>query len=251
VERQLVDPVEYMYGGNTAVAAMQYSRMPSWIAFIVDHAAARQAGRELFDTIYRHWQTLPATHRPRLIVLGESMGAYSIAAAFSGVDDLARRTSGALLSGPPNQTELWRDVTAARAAGTPQRLPVYGNGTTVQFAADAKDLRNSDGSLRHPKVVFVQHASDPYLWWSWSLIWHRPDWLRERPGRDVTPHMHWFPLLTFWQVSADLAIRGHVAPGHGHHYGPELPTAWAAILQPPHWTDAQTAALLPRVMFPD
>jgi uncharacterized membrane protein len=251
VEGQLADPLEYMYGGNTAIAAMQYSRLPSWIAFVVDHAAAREAGRVLFDTVYDYWSTLPAGHRPRLVVFGESMGAYSIAAAFTGVADLERRTSGALFSGPPNQTELWRDVTTARAAGSPQRLPVYGDGGTVQFAANAADLRDAGGSLRHPEVVFVQHASDPYLWWSTSLAWHRPDWLRERHGDDVTPHMRWIPLLTFWQVSADLAIRGHVAPGHGHHYGPEIPTAWAAILQPPHWTDEETVALLPKVMFPD
>ena len=249
VERQVADPLEYMYGGNTAIAAMQYSYLPSWIAFVADKTRATQSTRTLFNTIYDYWSTLPATHRPRLVVFGESLGAYAAAAAFSGVADLTTRTSGALFSGPPNQTELWRELTAARASGSPQRLPVYGDGSTVRFVANASDLRNADGSLRHPKVVFVQHASDPYLWWTTDLIWHKPDWLREARAPDVTPHMHWFPFLTFWQVSADLAIRGHLPPGYGHHYGPEIPTAWAAILDPPNWTDAETAALLPRVMF--
>ena len=249
VERQVADPLEYMYGGNTAIASMQYSYLPSWIAFVVDRSRARQSTRMLFDTIYDYWATLPATHRPRLVVFGESLGAYAAASAFSGVADLTTRTSGALFSGPPNQTELWRDLTSARTAGSLERLPVYGDGSTVRFVANASDLRNPDGSLQHPHIVFVQHASDPYLWWNTDLIWHKPDWLREPRGPDVAPHMHWFPFLTFWQLSADLAIREHLPAGYGHHDGPEIPAAWAAILDPPGWTDADSAALLPRIMF--
>ena len=55
--------------------------------------------------------------------------------------------------------------------------------------------------------------------------------------------MHWYPFLTFWQVTADLIAAAGVPPGHGHHYGPEIPTAWAAILHPPGWTSAETAKL--------
>ena len=45
--------------------------------------------------------------------------------------------------------------------------------------------------------------------------------------------MHWFPFLTFWQVTCDMIVGLGPPPGHGHHYGPEAPTAWADILHPP------------------
>ena len=47
--RMAVDPMEYMYNGDTAMVAMQYSYLPSWISFLVDKERAREAGRDLFD----------------------------------------------------------------------------------------------------------------------------------------------------------------------------------------------------------
>jgi uncharacterized membrane protein len=234
VDPTLADPFEYTYNGNTAIAAMQYSYLPSWISFLVDKDRARQAGRTLFTTVYRYWSTLPPTHRPRLVVFGESLGAFGGSAAFSSLADLISRTDGALFAGPPNNTQLWRTLTHQRAAGSPERLPTYGDGQTVRFADSAAELRTADGSLRTPRLVFLQHASDPIVWWSPELIWREPDWLREPPGPDVVPQMRWFPFLTFWQVTCDMIVGVKPPPGHGHHYGPEVPTAWAAVLHPPH-----------------
>src|SRR5205807_1983064 len=124
-------------------------------------------------------------HRPRLVVFGESLGAFGGSAAFSDIADLLARTDGALFAGPPNSTELWRTLTNERAAGSPERLPIYGDGQTVRFAASGSDLRPADGSLRAPRIVFLQHASDPIVWWSPKLIWREPDWLREPRGPDV------------------------------------------------------------------
>lgn len=243
VDPELADPLEYEYGGDTAIASLQYSFLPSWISFLVDQSRAENAGRVLFDTVYTYWATLPAGHRPRLVVFGESLGAFGGSAAFSGLADLTSRTQGALFAGPPNATPLWRELTDQRAPGSPEWLPRYGDGRTVRFAAGARDLRNPDGSLPSPRLVFLQHASDPVVWWSTSLIWHEPTWLAQSRGRDVVPQMHWYPLVTFWQLTADLAAAQQTPPGHGHVYGDAVPTAWAAILHPPGWTEADTAAL--------
>jgi uncharacterized membrane protein len=233
VDPTLADPLEYLYAGNTAIAAMQYSYLPSWISFLVDKDRARQAGRTLFTTVYRYWSKLPIAHRPRLVVFGESLGAFGGSAAFSGIADLLARTDGALFAGPPNSTELWRTLTNERAIGSPERLPIYGDGRTVRFAATATDLRPVDGSLRAPRIVFLQHASDPIVWWSPKLIWREPDWLREPRGPDVVPQIQWFPFLTFWQITCDMIVGVKPPPGHGHHYGPEVPAAWTAVLHPP------------------
>jgi uncharacterized membrane protein len=240
------DPLEYMFGGDTAIAAMQYSHLPSWMSYLVDAGRAREAGRALFDTVYAYWSRLSPTHRPRLVVFGESLGAFGASAAFRDVDDLTARTDGALFIGPPNGTDLTRALTDARAAGSPQRLPVYGNGETVRFASSAADLRNPDGSPRHPRVVILQHASDPIVWWSRSLVWRKPDWLKEARGPDVSSQVRWFPFLTFWQISSDMLASLAPPPGYGHQYGEEVAAAWAAILRPPHWSAADTAALANR-----
>jgi uncharacterized membrane protein len=238
----LADPLEYMYGGNTAIAAIQYSYLPSWMAFLAQRPQARQAGRALFNTIYAHWASLPAGHRPRLVVFGESLGAFGAESAFSGIADITARTSGALFVGPPNSTEIWRELTNARARGSPEWLPVYGHGRTVRFAASPGDLRQPGGALRHPKIVYLQHASDPVVWWSPGLLLHKPDWLAEPRGPDVTSQMQWYPFVTFWQITADLIVSS-TTPGYGHHYGAEVPTAWAAILHPAGWDNAENARI--------
>ena len=55
--------------------------------------------------------------------------------------------------------------------------------------------------------------------------------------------MRWYPFVTFWQVTADLLFATDAPYGHGHRYGGELATAWAAILRPAGWTARDTARL--------
>jgi len=56
--------------------------------------------------------------------------------------------------------------------------------------------------------------------------------------------MHWYPLVTFWQVAADLALAAAVPAGHGHTYGMlQGASSWAAIIPPAGWTADRTAAL--------
>ena len=61
----------------------------------------------------------------------------------------------------------------------------------------------------------------------------RPPPMKVYRGPDVVPQMHWFPFLTFWQVTCDMIVGLEPPPGHGHHYGPEVPTAWVDILHSP------------------
>jgi uncharacterized membrane protein len=239
-----VDPLEYMYGGDTALVGMQYSYLPSWISFLVDKERARAAGRDLFDQVYGVWSRMPAGQRPKLLVFGESLGSFGAESAFSGVGDMQNRVDGMLLVGPPNRNELWRQYVGARDPGTPEILPTFEHGTTVRFAADpATDLGKPAGPWQRPRVVYLQHPSDPIVWWSPKLLFSRPDWLAERRGDDVLPSMRWLPFVTFWQVTADMAFSTGVPGGHGHSYGTAPVAAWAAIAPPPGWTAARTADL--------
>ncbi len=50
--------------------------------------------------------------------------------------------------------------------------------------------------------------------------------------------MRWIPVVTFWQVTADLALGFSTPPGHGHNFSGEHVDGWNAILQPEGWTPA-------------
>ena len=174
----MIDPLEYMYDGDTAVAAIQYSFLPSWITFIADKGPAQEAGRDLFDAVYDRWHQLPADRRPKLVVFGESLGSFGGEAAFSGTEDIRNRTSGVLWVGPTNDNTLWSRSRPTAIRERPQWQPVYQGGKTVRFITAPDQLTPPPPDWTKPRVVYLQNTSDPIVWWSWELAFHQPDWLR-------------------------------------------------------------------------
>ncbi|RDH76452.1 hypothetical protein DVS77_21765 [Mycolicibacterium moriokaense] len=243
--------LEYLCNGDSAIVTMQYSYLPSWISFVVDRSNARQAGRALFDAVARRVRAMPAGKRPKLVVFGESLGSFGAEAPFETIDNLVARTDGALFSGPPSANPIWTQVTSHRDPGSPQWLPIYRNGETVRFAADSQDLGRPAAPWGRPRVVYLQHASDPVVWWSPDLLIRKPDWLSEPRGGAVSPRMEWIPIITFMEVTADLTVATQVPAGFGHRYVGAVAGAWAAILQPPGWTPAKTARLAPLLTAPE
>jgi len=237
VEPSSAASFEYLTGGDSAIVSMQYSHLPSWLSFLVDQSRAREAGRELFDAVYERYNALPAGDRPRLYVFGESLGSFGAETAFSGEFDMRNRIDGALFTGVPHFNPMYRDFVADRDAGSPEVEPVYRGGRTIRFANRARDGIPPEGApWNGTRVVYLQHPSDPVTWWSPDLVLSRPDWLEEERGQDVLPEMRWIPAVTFWQVSADLALCFSMPPGHGHTFTGEHVDGWAAVLQPPGWT---------------
>ncbi|GGQ75759.1 alpha/beta hydrolase [Couchioplanes azureus] len=244
VDENGVVPLEYMYHGDTAMVALQYSYLPSWLSFLVDKERAREAGRDLYNQVYAVWSRMPTGARPKLLVFGESLGSFGAESAFGGADDIRNRVDGMLLVGPPNRNTLWREYVAGRDPGSTEILPSYEQGATIRFARDpAGDLDRPATAWGTPRVVYLQHPSDPIVWWAPRLAVSRPDWLREPRGADVSPDVRWFPLVTFWQVTADMAFSTGVPAGHGHSYGTAPVTAWADIAAPDGWTPPRTADL--------
>lgn len=243
VDPLAADALEYLWAGDTALATLQYSYLPSWASLLFDSVRAREAGETLFNLIYEYWATLPEAERPLLLVFGESLGADGSEAAFSGVADLRNRTDGVLWVGPPNFSELWTFFTQNRDLGSSELLPVFESGETVRFAAGPADLAGPQAGWASPRVVYLQHPSDPVVWWSPRLILRQPDWLRQPPGADVLDAVRWYPLVTFWQISADLAYAKEVPSGHGHNYAGLFADGWAAVAAPPGWSQDDTDRL--------
>jgi uncharacterized membrane protein len=236
--------LEMMYNGDTAIVGSQYSFLPSWISFLADQQKSMDSGRMMIDAIHDRWLQLPPDRRPKLVLYGESLGSMAGQGAFGWLPDIAQMGfSSVLWVGPPNASPLWSGITARRDPGTPEVEPRYDNGRTVRFseATDAKQIHDEtltpwDGT----RVLFLQHPSDPIVWWSEDLLFSRPDWLSEPPGRDRTASMRWYPIITFWQVAADMTNASSVPGGHGHNYGDFVLDGWAAVAPPDGWTSEDT-----------
>ncbi len=243
-----VDPastrsIEYMYNGNTAAVALQYTYIPSAMSFLVDRDRALAAGAALFNAVYDQWAAMPKQSRPRLLVTGTSLGSFGAEGAFSGLADMQNRTDGVLLVGPPAASSLHAELTDGRDPGSLERLPLYQQGHVVRFGQRTDDWSHNLDAWKRPRVLYVQNDTDPIVVWSPDLAFSRPDWLAEPRAPDVLPAMHWIPIVTFWQVTADLLFSRDVISGHGHNYENTFPSAWEAVARPPGWTHADTARL--------
>ncbi|RKN07672.1 hypothetical protein D7319_18480 [Streptomyces radicis] len=240
-----VEALEFMHGGDTAVVTMQYSYLPSWASFMVDRNEAGLATEALFDAVYARWEQEPEGDRPRLLVFGESLAVAAIESAFDDLDDLIARTDGALLIGPPDFSPIHSALRDSRDAGSPIWRPEYDRGRHVRFAQfPERDLLRPDGQpWDTPRVVYLQNASDPVVWWSPDLLFKRPEWLNEPLGPDVTGSIDWFPFVTFWQTTVDMAVSYTSPAPHGHRYGSGPVDAWAAIAPPEGWTATDTDRL--------
>ena len=236
--------LELMYNGDTAMVGSQYSYLPSWISFLGDREKSMQSGRTMIDAVHDWWARLPPDRRPKLVLYGESLGSMAGQGAFNWLPDISRMGfSSVLWVGPPNASPLWRAITVRRDPGTPEVEPRYDNGRTVRFsqANDAAEIAaDTDAPWDGTRVLFLQHASDPIVWWSEDLMFNQPDWLKEPPGRDRTPLMRWYPIVTFWQVAADMTNASSVPGGHGHNYGEYVLDGWAAVAPPDGWTPGDT-----------
>lgn len=244
VDAPVSDSLEALYGGDSAIVATQYSYLPSWLSFLFDGPRAEEAGRLLIDAVHARIQAIPPGQpRPKEIVFGESLGSQGSEAAFSSLADVRADTDGVLWVGPPNTNRLWSQIVDRRDPGTPEVRPTYSDGLVVRFAggpSTASVSRTPATPWIAPHVLYLQHPSDPVVWWSPDLIWSRPDWLVEPRGHDVLGATSWYPVVTFWQVTIDLTDSLGVPPGHGHVYQGEILDGWVAVAAPPGWTTADT-----------
>ena len=244
VDPAAADSLEYLTGGDVATVTIQYSYLPSWLSYLVDQDRAREAGRELFDAVYERWSDLPRDQRPRLFIVGESLGSFGGETPFSGEYDLRNRTSGAVFAGPPNFNTHYREFVDHRDPGTTEVNPTYRGGRTVRLSTDvAVGVPPTDRPWEGSRVLYLLHPSDPVVWWNTDLLLRRPDWLEEPRGRDVVSAVRWIPLVTFWQVTFDLPFAIDVPQGHGHTYSREYVDGWRTVLVADNWDAARLARL--------
>ena len=233
-----VQAIELLHAGDVATVGTQYSYLPSWISFLADREKAENAGRSLIEAVVAWRDALPPDRaRPALYVYGESLGTQAGEAAFSGIRDIRATVDGVLWLGPPNSNRIWHSLVERRDPGTPVTEPVYADGLLVRFSEDPAELRGDDSPWIPPHVLYVQHATDPVVWWTPDLLFDRPAWLAEPPGKGRHPGMRYLPVLTFFQVTADLGNAVGGSQGFGHLYDHQILDGWAAATGREGWDD--------------
>lgn len=240
-----VDTIEYLWNGDTAIAGIQYSFLPSWISLLADQEAVKLTTSTVFTTVYTYWSALPENDRPRLYLYGLSLGSFGVESVLNNLDIINEPIDGALMVGPPFVNPLHDDLVAARDEGSSPWSPIVSNGKTVRFTTEINSLVEPSAPWGPTRLVYLQHGSDPVVFFSPDLAWSKPDWLQ--PGQrapDVSERMTWFPLVTLWQTLLDLPSAEGVPDGYGHVYSIHANLeAWAAVTQAPGWTPADTDRL--------
>ena len=140
------DSLEYEFNGDTAMVAMQYSYLPSWLSFLVDQVKARDAGRALFDAVYGEWAQLPPDVSPEALRLRREPGHLRrggrVQRARRHREPDRRRAVGraAQLQRAVARASS-RTATPDRRSGCPSRT-----GRNVRFADEAPDLDRPPGA---------------------------------------------------------------------------------------------------------
>jgi len=241
--------LEYLHGGDTAIVSMQYSFFPSWVAFVIDPSNANEAGRALFTAVRARWLELPADHRPKLIVFGESLGSFGAESAFDTGDltdsltAIGDQTDGALFVGPTTSNDIYQQLVDERDAGSPTWRPAFEAVPNLRVANTVDEIDGDDESWARSRILYLYHPTDAVGSWSASAIWSPPGWTRRPLGVGVARQVRWFPVVTWVQETADLMAGFSAVPGFGHDYRNALTAAWAAVVPPDGWTDADTQRL--------
>lgn len=239
-----VDSIEYLHAGDTAIVSTQYSYLPSWITILVDPERSIDSARYLFEAVHKYWMTLPRDTRPRLYLHGLSLGSLGSEVSAPWYVILEDPPQGAVWSGPPFPSSHWRYLSASRDPESPAWLPKFRDGSVVRFTAQENTL-DTDQRWGPLRTVYIQYASDPMIFFSPDLLFKKPAWLSGPRGPDVSPHLNWYPVVTFLKVAFDLPMAISVPTGYGHNYSPKnYIEAWAAVTQPEGWTTEDTQRLV-------
>lgn len=206
------ETVEYLTRGDSTIATMQYSMLPSSLSLTRTGVGIEQ-NRAAIAAIARRLETL--ANPPKFFLFGESLGAQTLLDVWRSahVGAMERdHVAASIFLGPPSATALakaWRiEPELVDPAGHMQEIDHVSEWTTG----------------RH---VMLTHHDDPIPKFGIHLLMREPDWLgRDRPPR-VPRSTTWRPVNTFILTGVDMLNAMEVVPGvfgrRGHDYREDLP----------------------------
>lgn len=244
IDPEALDTVEYLHHGDIASVAMQYSYLASWLSLIAEPDYGAEAARALFRAVYTHWTALPKESRPKLYLYGLSLGALSSEQSAELFEVIGDPYQGALWAGPPFPSRIWRKMTADRNPGTPAWLPRFRDGSYVRFTSQKNVLPETGDHWGPMRIVYLQYASDPVTFYDPLSLYRQPPWMAVPRGPDVSPDFQWYPVVTFLQLTLDMAMATTAPMGLGHVYaGEHYIDPWIAVTDVTDWSAADIARL--------
>ncbi|UQD75579.1 alpha/beta-hydrolase family protein [Bradyrhizobium japonicum] len=244
IDPAAMDTVEYLHHGDVASVAMQYSYLNSPLSLLFQPEYGAEASRALFAEIYGYWTTLPKDKRPKLYLHGLSLGAMNSEKSAELFETIGDPIAGALWSGPPFESHIWRSVTANRNPGSPAWLPEFRDSRFVRFMNQNGPTVPPDTPWGPMRVVYLQYASDAITFFAYRDAYQAPDWMNAPRGPDVSPELRWYPVVTMLQLALDMAVATATPMGFGHVYAPEhYVDAWVAVTDVGDWSGDALAKL--------
>ncbi|WFU70170.1 alpha/beta-hydrolase family protein [Bradyrhizobium sp. CB2312] len=244
IDPSAMDTVEYLHHGNVASVAMQYSYLNSPLSLLFQPEYGAEAARALFAEIYGYWTTLPKDKRPKLYLHGLSLGALNSERSAELFETIGDPIAGALWSGPPFESRIWRSVTANRNPGSPAWLPEFRDSRIVRFMNQNGPTVPPDTPWGAMRIVYLQYASDAITFFAYRDAFRAPAWMSAPRGPDVSPELRWYPIVTMLQLALDMAVATNTPMGFGHVYAPEhYVDAWVAVTDVHDWSADALARL--------
>ncbi|MFN8035462.1 MAG: alpha/beta-hydrolase family protein [Acidimicrobiia bacterium] len=223
--------LECLARGDCATVGMQYSARPSVLS--LDRVSeGRHHARKLIRAIGERIASLPEGRRPKFVVFGESLGAWTSQDSFAGrgtaglVDD---GVDHAIWIGSPYMSKWKEQVLHDDGPDIDRRLiGVFDNiGEWDALPADER------AAIRY---VMITHGDDGVALFGPDLFLRAPEWLGpsdQRPAR-VPRGMRWTPTTGFFQLLVDMKNSANVVPGKfeakGHDYRLDLVPFFNAVL---------------------
>lgn len=219
----VAETLEYLTEGDCAIVAMQYSLRPSFLSLDRVHLG-REQNRVLLHAINGRLRATPAHARPRLVALGESLGAFTLQDAFLHEGTAGLHRAGierALFIGTPAESgwaEQWRM--------DPERADP--DDEVVQVASYEEWLELPEEARKAARYLLLSHHDDPITKYTPVLAVQAPEWMSSGPERSpaMPEGVPWRPFSTFMLTTVDVLNASQVVPGRfearGHDYRADL-----------------------------
>jgi uncharacterized membrane protein len=217
------DALEYMSKGDSAQVTIQYSKRPSPLSLDRRDEGHIQY-RMLINGIKKELLKIPPKKRPKLMLFGESLGAWTSQDAFmyEGTDGLeASLVSRALWIGTPSQSKWKENVVSGNTLNADADLiGVFNHYDEFQALTPKKRSQ--------VRYFMVTHYNDPVARFTTNLLVQAPDWLQDDKKRPPTiPKSTRFRVPgTFVQTLVDMKNALKPIPGQfvatGHDYRGDL-----------------------------
>jgi uncharacterized membrane protein len=223
VDHTLIEAAEFLARGDIATCCIQYARYPSFLS-VQKVALGRGQFRLLLWGVQQRLEERPPDRRPRVLVFGESLGAWtsSDVIMYQGIGGFDHYgIERALWVGLPWLAK-WSRSGMARGSST-----LVPQGTVGVFDRHEQLQELTDEERARMRAVVLSHDNDPIAVFGPDLILQRPYWLADgQRGRGVPAAMRWTPLVTFFQIATDAMSAMLRVPGEfasfGHDYRADM-----------------------------